>query len=65
MTKYVSFAGFSKVFTVLGLVALLVYGIVLAGQSVVIMPTSEFNQNFYPSLEAQADVEHALKDQSR
>lgn len=39
-------------------------GVIWAGNQVVIMPADEFNQNF-GSLEAKADVQHALKAQGQ
>lgn len=65
MKKFIQFDTFAKVFTVFGLIALLVYGIMVAGKAVTIMPTSEFDAMYYPSLEAKADTLHALKAQGQ
>lgn len=60
----VTFDRFAKVFTVLGLLAVIAYGVHWSGNQVVIMPASEFDAH-YGSMEAKADTLHALKAGSR
>lgn len=66
MKKLFTIDMFTKVFTIVGLVAVLVYGINWAGTEVVIMSASEFDQTIgSASLEADADTLHALKAQGQ
>jgi hypothetical protein len=64
MKNLITFDKFAKVFTVLGLVALIAYGVVYVGNVITIIPTNELEASYFGSLEADAEY-HALKAQGQ